>query len=83
MRAKEVRGDEKMTGAKEIITLLKEKSRLSLEAIAKELLSHWKQVRGSGDIQSMVQDTAQAHGVNAEDLYEIVSKLAKKMKIDI
>lgn len=72
-----------------IDSYLDEKKKVStreLESTAKELINIFKQDQKhgeSGDIESMVEDQAAALGVDAEDFYTVVLKVAKKMGVKL
>jgi len=67
------------------LTEKKKMSSKELESLAKETIKNWQHDGGldSGDIQSAVEDTAKAHGIDAEDFYTLVVKIAKKMRIEV
>jgi acyl carrier protein len=50
-----------------------------MEMAAKEMIKDFLHADPDGDIQNRVQDTAAAHGWDAEDFYEITMKVAKRM----
>lgn len=55
-----------------------------LERYAKEVIRMYKNQKDEeGDIQNMVQAFADAYGIDAEDFFTAVTKIAKKMNVKI